>query len=50
MKILETERLTLRLQTTDDADFILELMNDPTWLQFIGDRGLRTVEDACEYI
>ncbi|MFJ8458871.1 GNAT family N-acetyltransferase [Lysinibacillus xylanilyticus] len=50
MKILETERLTLRLQTTDDADFILGLMNDPSWLQFIGDRGLRTVEDAREYI
>lgn len=39
MKIFETERLTLRLQTTDDADFILALMNDPSWLQFIGDRG-----------
>ncbi len=50
MKILETERLTLRLQTTDDADFILELLNDPSWLQFIGDRGVRTVEDACAYI
>ncbi|MGE7953149.1 GNAT family N-acetyltransferase [Lysinibacillus xylanilyticus] len=50
MKILETERLTLRLQTTEDADFILGLMNDPSWLQFIGDRGLRTVEDAREYI
>ncbi|MGE7695727.1 GNAT family N-acetyltransferase [Lysinibacillus sp. NPDC094177] len=50
MKILETDRLSLRLQTTDDADFILELMNDPSWLQFIGDRGLRTVEDAREYI
>ncbi|MFF2177990.1 GNAT family N-acetyltransferase [Lysinibacillus sp. NPDC058147] len=50
MKIFETERLILRLQTTDDADFILELVNDPSWLQFIGDRGVRTVEDACEYI
>ena len=50
MKILETERLTLRLQTTDDADFILELVNDPSWLRFIGDRGVRTVEDAREYI
>ncbi|MFE3573750.1 GNAT family N-acetyltransferase [Lysinibacillus sp. NPDC059133] len=50
MKILETERLTLRLQTTDDADFILELVNDPSWLEFIGDRGVRTVEDAREYI
>lgn len=50
MKIFETERLALRLQTTDDADFILELVNDPSWLQFIGDRGVRTVEEACEYI
>jgi len=50
MKIIETERLTLRLQTTDDADFILELVNDPSWLEFIGDRGVRTVEDAREYI
>ncbi|WP_068986833.1 MULTISPECIES: GNAT family N-acetyltransferase [Lysinibacillus] len=50
MKVLETERLTLRLQTTEDADFILELVNDPSWLQFIGDRGVRTVEDAREYI
>ncbi|UPW82673.1 GNAT family N-acetyltransferase [Lysinibacillus sp. Ag94] len=50
MKIFETERLTLRLQTTDDADFILALMNDPSWLQFIGDRGVKTVEEACEYI
>jgi len=50
MKIIETERLTLRLQTTDDAKFILELVNDPSWLKFIGDRGVRTVEDAREYI
>ncbi|GEM_PF-2614975 len=50
MKILETKRLTLRLQTTDDADFILELMNEPSWLEFIGDRGVRTVEDTREYI
>ncbi|WP_243522208.1 GNAT family N-acetyltransferase [Bacillus pseudomycoides] len=50
MNILETERLTLRLQTTDDAAFILELLNDPSWLQFIGDRGVRTIEDARAYI
>lgn len=50
MKILETERLILRLQTTDDAAFILELLNDPSWLQFIGDRGVRTLEDARAYI
>lgn len=50
MKILETDRLTLRLQTTDDAEFILELINDPSWLQFIGDRGVKTIDDARNYI
>jgi len=50
LNILETERLILRLQTTDDASFILELLNDPSWLQFIGDRGVRTIEDAKAYI
>lgn len=50
MNILETERLILRLQTTDDASFILELLNDPSWLQFIGDRGVKTIEDAKAYI
>ncbi|MGG0658493.1 GNAT family N-acetyltransferase [Rummeliibacillus pycnus] len=50
MKILETNRLILRLQTTDDAAFILELMNDPSWLRFIGDRGVRTLDDARDYI
>ncbi|HWI48771.1 MAG TPA: GNAT family N-acetyltransferase [Rummeliibacillus sp.] len=50
MKILETDRLILRLQTTDDAAFILELMNDPSWLRFIGDRCVRTLDDARAYI
>jgi len=50
MNILETERLVLRVQTTDDAVFILELMNTPSWLEFIGDRGVRTIEDAKAYI
>ncbi|RKP44106.1 N-acetyltransferase [Cohnella endophytica] len=48
--VVETERLILRRQTTEDAAFILELMNDPSWIQNIGDRGLRTVEDASNYI
>ncbi|QRG70547.1 GNAT family N-acetyltransferase [Brevibacillus choshinensis] len=50
MVILETERLYLRYQTEDDAAFILELVNDPAWIQFIGDRGVRTVEQARSYI
>src|SRR4051794_18702973 len=50
MKVLETERLILRRLSTEDADFILELVNEPSWLRFIGDRGVRTTLDACDYI
>ncbi|MEH7073635.1 GNAT family N-acetyltransferase [Neobacillus drentensis] len=50
MKVMETERLTLRWLTPDDAAFILELLNDPTWVRFIGDRGIRTLDDARNYI
>lgn len=50
MKVIETERLILRRLTVDDGEFILELLNDPSWLQFIGDRGVRTIEDARHYI
>ena len=50
MKILETERLVLRQLTTDDAGFILELLNDPSFIRNIGDRNVRNIEDACSYI
>ncbi len=50
MKILETERLILRWLSTDDAEFILELLNDPSWVRFIGDKGVRNIEDARSYI
>jgi RimJ/RimL family protein N-acetyltransferase len=50
VKVLETDRLILRWLTTDDAEFILGLLNEPSWLRFIGDRGVRTVEDARSYI
>ena len=50
MIILETERLALRKLSTDDADFVLELLNEPSFLQYIGDRGVRSLEDAREYI
>jgi RimJ/RimL family protein N-acetyltransferase len=36
--------------STADAEFILKLLNDPSWLRFIGDRGVRTLEDAKAYI
>lgn len=50
LKVLETERLILRWLDADDAPFILELLNDPLWIEFIGDRGVRTVNAARDYI
>lgn len=50
MKIIETERLLLREITEDDAEFILELLNEPGWIRNIGDRGVRTIDDARRYI
>ena len=46
----ETDHLILCHLTTEDAAFILELLNDPGWLRFIGDRGVRTLDDARRYI
>ena len=48
--VFETERLTLRQFLLDDAAFILELVNDPDWLRFIGDRNVRTLADARNYL
>ncbi|MBD8532431.1 MULTISPECIES: GNAT family N-acetyltransferase [unclassified Massilia] len=50
MIVLQTERLRLRHMTPGDAAFMLGLLNDPAWHRFIGDRGIRTVEGAREYI
>lgn len=50
MSHLETERLILRKLTLDDAPFMLELVNDPDFLRYIGDKGVRTLEDARDYI
>lgn len=48
--ILETERLTLRQFTTNDASFIIELVNSPGWLEFIGDRNIKNEEQAKAYL
>ena len=48
--LIETGRLRLRLFTPDDAPLILELLNDPAWLRFIGDRKVRSIEDARDYL
>jgi RimJ/RimL family protein N-acetyltransferase len=50
MKILETDRLTLRQVTIEDAHFILKLLNEPSFLSYIGDKGVRTLDDARDYI
>ena len=50
MKVLETERTIIRWMTPEDAPFILKLVNDPDWLRYIGDRGVRTLDDAHSYL
>lgn len=50
MTVLETERLLLRQFSTEDADFILELLNEPSFIRNIGDRGIRTIDGAISYI
>lgn len=47
---IETERLILRPFTPDDAAFVVVLLNEPSFIANIGDRGVRTVEDAVAYL
>ncbi|MBA2936066.1 GNAT family N-acetyltransferase [Sphingomonas sp. CGMCC 1.13654] len=48
--MLETERLTIRRITLGDTAFMIETLNDPGFLANIGDRGVRTIEEAETYI
>ena len=48
--ILDTERLRLREFTINDSKFIIELVNSPGWLEFIGDRNIKTEEQAKTYL
>jgi ribosomal-protein-alanine N-acetyltransferase len=50
MTVVETDRLTLRHFTPDDAEFILRLLNEPSFHENIGDRGVRTLEQAVGYL
>ncbi len=50
MIVVETARLTLRRMVVTDAPFIFELVNEPDWLRHIGDRGVRTIDAARDYI
>ena len=48
--VLETARLRLRRFSIADATFVLRLLNEPSFIQHIGDRGVRTLDDAAGYI
>jgi RimJ/RimL family protein N-acetyltransferase len=48
--VVATERLRLRQILPNDAGFLLELLNDPSFLANIGDRGVRTLDDARAYV
>ncbi len=48
--VVQTERLILRKFTIEDAPFMLELLNMPSWLRFIGDRNVHSVEEAEQYL
>jgi len=50
MVILETERLLVRELTLEDAGFILELLNEPAFIEFIGDKGVRDLLGAVKYL
>lgn len=50
MMIIETERLILCHLAADDAEFVLELLNQPSFIRYIGDKGVRTLDDARRYI
>ncbi|MCG8464018.1 MAG: GNAT family N-acetyltransferase [Xanthomonadales bacterium] len=50
MKVLDTGRLTIRHLEHNDATFILRLLNEPSFIEFIGDKGVRNGADACRYL
>ena len=50
LKILETKRLILREVSAGDAEFMLDLLNQPSFIKYIGDRNVRTTAEAEEFI
>ncbi|KYG83073.1 GCN5 family acetyltransferase [Roseivirga seohaensis] len=50
MIVLETERLRLEEGSLNDQVFIFNLLNSPNWIEFIGDRGIKSLTDAENYI
>ena len=50
MKIFDTNRLVLRQVNINDAKFIFNLLNEPSWIQYIGNKNIKTLDDAKDYI
>jgi RimJ/RimL family protein N-acetyltransferase len=50
MQICETSRLMIRHINTDDAEFMLKILNDPSFIENIGDKQVRTVDEAIKHI
>jgi RimJ/RimL family protein N-acetyltransferase len=50
LNVAETERLRVRWLNADDAAFIMELVNEPSWIRYIGEKGVKTPQDARRYI
>jgi RimJ/RimL family protein N-acetyltransferase len=48
--IIETSRLRIRRLTLEDAEFVFGLVNEPAFIANIGDKGVRTLEDAKRFI
>jgi [ribosomal protein S5]-alanine N-acetyltransferase len=49
-KTFETERLIIRPTSENDSEFIFELLNTPKWIKYIGNRNIKTLENAKDYI
>ena len=50
MTTLQTQRLFLRAFTVDDVEFVLTLLNEPSFLRYIGDKKVRNLDDARGYL
>jgi [ribosomal protein S5]-alanine N-acetyltransferase len=50
MTIMNTNRLSIRYLTEEDFQFIYRLLNEPSWITYIGDKGIKTEDDAKDYI
>ena len=50
MIVIETDRLIIRRLTLDDTEFLVNILNQPSFLQYIGDKGVRNQEDAVRYL